>query len=115
MSKLSSKAYELFLLTILVFVLYSSISEYANGQEATPHTTPSAIDVGSYPVGIEMNPITNRIYVANEYSNTISVIDASTDLVESTIQVENFPMIWTLIDLTTGYMLPTVVLILYPS
>jgi DNA-binding beta-propeller fold protein YncE len=99
MIKLSSKAYELFLLIIVCFVVNLSISEYANGQEATPHITPSAIDVGSYPVGIEMNPITNRIYVANEYSNTISVIDASTDLV----------------DLTTGYMLPTVVLILYPS
>lgn len=92
MIKLSSKAYELFLLIIIIcFVVNLSISEYANGQEATPHITPSAIDVGSYPVGIEMNPITNRIYVANEYSNTISVIDASTDLVESTIQVENFP------------------------
>jgi YVTN family beta-propeller protein len=89
--KLTLKAYELFLLVIICFVFYFLIYQYVNGQEATPDNTPSAIDVGSYPVGIEMNPITNRIYVANEYSNTISVIDASTDLVVSTIKVENFP------------------------
>jgi YVTN family beta-propeller protein len=91
MFKLTSlNAYELFLL-ITCFVLYLSISEHANGQEATPDNNSSAINVGSYPVGIKMNPITDRIYVANEYSNTISVIDGSTDLVESTIKVENFP------------------------
>ena len=39
----------------------------------------SGFNTGSYPVGITMNPITNKIYVANQYSNTVSVFDAKTD------------------------------------
>ncbi|MDQ3084228.1 MAG: hypothetical protein M3Q77_05360, partial [Thermoproteota archaeon] len=39
----------------------------------------SGFDTGSYPVGITTNPITNKIYVANQYSNTVSVFDAKTD------------------------------------
>src|SRR5439155_13627466 len=34
----------------------------------------STIPVGSSPYGIGANPNTNRIYVANEFSNTVSVI-----------------------------------------
>src|ERR1043166_1374824 len=84
-------------LFIMGFILFSSVLENANvnvnvkAQESTPNNNPSAIDVGSYPVGIRMNPITNKIYVANQYSNTISVIDGSNDQVISTIKVESFP------------------------
>ncbi len=39
----------------------------------------SGFDTGSYPVGITINPITHKIYVANQYSNTVSVYDAKTD------------------------------------
>lgn len=85
------------ILFIMGFILFSSVLENANvnvnvkAQESTPNNNPSAIDVGSYPVGIRMNPITNKIYVANQYSNTISVIDGSNDQVISTIKVESFP------------------------
>ena len=32
------------------------------------------IKVGDHPISVEINPITNTIYVVNEYSNSISVI-----------------------------------------
>jgi len=89
------------------------VFENVKAQESTPNNNPSAIDVGSYPVGIKMNPITNKIYVANQYSNTISVIDGSNDQIISTIKVESFPYDLTLIRLITEYMLPIVVPILF--
>jgi DNA-binding beta-propeller fold protein YncE len=38
------------------------------------------IPVGSQPVGIALNPVTNRVYVANSKSASVSVIDARSDL-----------------------------------
>jgi YVTN family beta-propeller protein len=37
------------------------------------------VEVGSYPSSIAVNPITNRIYVANVYDNTVTVIDGATN------------------------------------
>jgi YVTN family beta-propeller protein len=51
----------------------------------------SGIEVNTFPVGIAVNPNTNKVYVANEYSNTVSVIDTKTDEVQATINVGNFP------------------------
>jgi YVTN family beta-propeller protein len=51
----------------------------------------SGFDTGSYPVGITINPITQKIYVANQYSNTVSVFDAKTDKLSSTIETGIFP------------------------
>ncbi|HEY7079455.1 MAG TPA: beta-propeller fold lactonase family protein [Nitrososphaeraceae archaeon] len=51
----------------------------------------SGIQVDSYPVGIAVNPNTDKIYVANEFSNTVSIIDESTDKVQATIKVGSFP------------------------
>ncbi|HEX5978663.1 MAG TPA: hypothetical protein VFY68_15380, partial [Nitrososphaeraceae archaeon] len=50
----------------------------------------SGIDVNTFPVGIAVNPNTGKVYVANEFSNTVSVIDAETDKVKSTINVGDF-------------------------
>ena len=49
------------------------------------------LPVGSYPVGIGINPVTNKLYVANQFSNSVTVIDGNTNNIESTIQVDNFP------------------------
>jgi DNA-binding beta-propeller fold protein YncE len=38
----------------------------------------SGIDVDTYPVGITLNPSTKKVYVANEFSNTVSVVDIPT-------------------------------------
>lgn len=51
----------------------------------------SVLPVGSYPIGIGINSVTNKLYVANQFSNSISVIDGNTDIIENTIQVDNFP------------------------
>ncbi|MGE5661073.1 MAG: InlB B-repeat-containing protein [Ignavibacteriales bacterium] len=62
-------------------------------QSPSPTTTSlgSGIGVDTYPVGISVNPGTRKIYVANEFSNTMSVVDIPTLKVEKTISVENFP------------------------
>ena len=51
----------------------------------------SGIQVDSYPVGIAANPNTGKIYVANEFSNTVSIIDETTDKIQATIKVGSFP------------------------
>jgi YVTN family beta-propeller protein len=51
----------------------------------------SGIDVNTFPVGIAVNPNTKKVYVANEYSNTVSVIDTETDKVQNRINVDVFP------------------------
>jgi YVTN family beta-propeller protein len=51
----------------------------------------SGIDVNTFPIGIAVNPSTNKVYVVNEFSNTVSVIDTKTDTVKSTINLGNFP------------------------
>jgi YVTN family beta-propeller protein len=39
----------------------------------------ATITVGSNPVAISVNPASNKIYVANEYDNTVSVIDGNSN------------------------------------
>jgi len=57
------------------------------------HTNSSqpGLIVGTYPVGVAVNPVTKKIYVTDEFSNTISVISGTSNTVESTITVGNFP------------------------
>jgi YVTN family beta-propeller protein len=47
--------------------------------------------VDSYPIGVAVNPITKKVYVTNEFSNTVSVINGATDSVTDTIGVGSFP------------------------
>lgn len=49
----------------------------------------STVEVGTYPRAITVNPVTNKIYVANYYSYTISVIDGDTDTVINTISADS--------------------------
>ncbi len=50
----------------------------------------SAIPVGNGPTAVTLNPLTNRIYVANYPDNTVSVIDGNTGTVSATVPVR-FP------------------------
>ncbi len=50
-----------------------------------------SITAGSGPVGMALNPATERIYVANQSSNNVTVIDATTNLVVTTIPVGKAP------------------------
>lgn len=47
--------------------------------------------VAQNPAGITINPNTNKLYIANSYTNTISVIDSVTSQVLKTIKVGNYP------------------------
>src|SRR5689334_13210548 len=47
--------------------------------------------VGTYPVRIAVNPVNNKIYVTNEFSNSVSVISGGLNSVTNTIPVGNFP------------------------
>src|SRR5919198_2334847 len=62
------------------------------------NTVLAPITTGRSPFGVAVNPKTNKIYVANvgdflctnEPSNTVSVIDGSTDTVEKDITMDGF-------------------------
>lgn len=73
----------------------SSTSSAAKNSSPLPSSGPtslgSGINVDTYPVGIAVNPSTGKVYVANELSNTVSVISTNTMRIEKTIGVENFP------------------------
>jgi len=64
---------------------------YAQGQSTNMSKFISGFSTGSYPVGITINPFTGKIYVANQYSNTVSVFDSKTDKLVKTIPTGIFP------------------------
>ena len=49
------------------------------------------VAVDSYPIGVAVNPVTKKVYVTNEFSNTLSVINGVTDSKADTISVGSFP------------------------
>ena len=59
--------------------------------DGVANTILPTIQVGTQPYGVGVNASTNRIYVANNLSNTVSVIDGATNTVLSTISVGNNP------------------------
>ena len=58
---------------------------------ATAQTVGSTIAVGTTPAAIAVNPITNKIYVANDGSNNVSVIDGATHT-STPVAVGNRPL-----------------------
>jgi YVTN family beta-propeller protein len=59
-------------------------------QPAVPFA-PTTIAVGDNPAQIAVNPVTNRIYVANLTDNTVSVIDGNSNTVTDTVSVGSVP------------------------
>ncbi|HEX2304883.1 MAG TPA: YncE family protein [Nitrososphaeraceae archaeon] len=72
------------------FVINLSAQEEADQNVISEKSNP-IINSGSFPIGIDINPITNKLYVANQFSNTISVIDIDNSKVEKNIDVGNSP------------------------
>jgi len=60
--------------------------------DASANST-ATVRVGSQPVAIVVNPVTNKIYVGNTGSGTVSVIDGATDAVTATIKVGALPYV----------------------
>ena len=78
-----------FLFSIFVIVIYAQ--EENDDQNVISLKSNPIINSGSFPVGIDINPITHKLYVANQFSNTISVIDTEKSEVEENIDVGNSP------------------------
>jgi YVTN family beta-propeller protein len=72
----------------VLFLLASSVA--LTGSPATPQTLLTTIATGSQPVALAINTATNRIYVANQNSNSVTVIDEATDDT-ATISVGSYP------------------------
>jgi YVTN family beta-propeller protein len=80
------------------------------------NTVLSPITTGLSPFGVAVNPKTNKIYVANvggglctdESSNTISVIDGSTDAVEKNIEVDGIGPAWVAVNPKTNMIYVTI-------
>jgi YVTN family beta-propeller protein len=54
-------------------------------------TVVATVGVGVNPLGVGVNPSTGRVYVANDGSNTVSVIDGNTNTVIATVGVGSQP------------------------
>ena len=72
---------------------------WAAGSAVGDNQNGAFIDVGTTPSGIAVNPTTNLVYVANQGSNTVSVINGATDAVIDTI---GMTATYTTSSLTTG-------------
>ena len=59
----------------------------ANLDVVTPSVRTAALAVGTNPYGVDVNTTTNRVYVANNVGNSVSVIDGATDAIIATIPV----------------------------
>ena len=57
----------------------------ANGNSASvtvingANNSTASVSVGTYPVAVAVNPVTNKIYVANFRTNNVTVIDGATN------------------------------------
>lgn len=59
---------------LLAFALLSVLVGFACADWVT-----TTVAVESQPVAVVVNPVTNRIYVANSYDSTVTVIDGTTN------------------------------------
>jgi YVTN family beta-propeller protein len=69
----------------------SALVNASSFTSSPPSLSNSGVDVNTFPVGIGVNPNTKKVYVANEFSNTVSVLDTETDKVQDRINVGIFP------------------------
>ena len=59
---------------------------------ALTNTVNTTVNVGIHPMALEFNPSNNNIYVVNQGSNSISVIETGpTNTVNTTVNVGNSP------------------------
>ncbi|MBI4382197.1 MAG: thrombospondin type 3 repeat-containing protein [candidate division NC10 bacterium] len=79
------------LLPIVVAVL-AALSLVSSNPTVSAQTVIATVPVGSNPQDVAVNPITNRIYVANSGSNNVSVIDGATNTVVATVAVGTNPI-----------------------
>lgn len=59
---------------------------------AGAQTKVATIGAGTEPLAVAVNPVTNKIYVANNSSNSVTVIDGATNTVVAAVPVGNTPV-----------------------
>ena len=80
-------------LTLLILIATVVISIIINNVEGVwADEVKATIPVGVNPLYAVYNPANENIYVANQWSNTVSVIDSSNNTVITTISVGNDPV-----------------------
>ncbi|MBV8212333.1 MAG: hypothetical protein JOZ08_03805 [Verrucomicrobia bacterium] len=81
-----------FLLVIGMVSIVACVAWTERASAASPKNTVIAnIAVGQIPQEVVVSPDNNSVYVTNDLSNTVSVINAQTDVVEKTISVGKSP------------------------
>ncbi|TGU54255.1 YVTN family beta-propeller repeat-containing protein, partial [Mesorhizobium sp. M00.F.Ca.ET.186.01.1.1] len=53
--------------------------------------TPTTVEAGTAPSAVVVNPVTNKIYVANLNSNNVTVIDGASNTT-TTVEVGSYPL-----------------------
>ncbi|MBI5232008.1 MAG: YncE family protein [Coriobacteriales bacterium] len=69
---------------LLVFVLFPAMLSFSAD---VPIAT---IPVGDSPAAVSVNPLSHRVYVANYYGSTVSIIDGASDTVTATPSMGSF-------------------------
>ena len=64
---------------------------YVTVIDATTKQIVTTVDVGSWPRDIEVNTVTNRVYVVNHTDGTLTVIDGTTNQVVATVDAGFIP------------------------
>ncbi len=95
----------IFLASILMIVMlvgiasavpYAYISNHYDGTvsviDTADNTVLTTVTVGSYPLGVAVNPAGTMAYVANYNADTVSVIETNTNTVVATVPVGDSPM-----------------------
>jgi YVTN family beta-propeller protein len=72
-------------------VVLSGLAPVSAHAATSVYELSSTITVGSSPRAVELNPLTDKLYVANEDADTVSVISTVTGAVTSTIPVGSNP------------------------
>ena len=75
-----------FLVALGATLVWSGRSDNASAANPTP-TVIATISVGQYPSFVAANATTNRIYVASNGSEDVSVIDGATDTLKDTVDI----------------------------
>jgi YVTN family beta-propeller protein len=93
----------IYLLAVLLLVpSWSAAASYAYVANAgsdsvsvintASNTVTATVPVGSYPLGVAVNPAGTFVYVANYYSNSVSVINTASNTVTATVPVGTAPV-----------------------
>lgn len=76
---------------VLVLLLLSGFLSFLSPDVNAASQTVSTIQVGDSPDAVAVNPVTNTVYVADDYDNNITVIDGTTNRLVANITVGDCP------------------------